>query len=78
MCTSCARLLAIAALLLTFVAPQAAMAQAPVSLTVGCGSTEFDAEAYYAKELGFFQKAGLNVVIQRLRGGPDVQAALVG
>jgi ABC-type nitrate/sulfonate/bicarbonate transport system substrate-binding protein len=78
MCTSCARLLAIAALVLTCVAPQAAMAQAPVSLTVGCGSTEFDAEAYYAKELGFFQKAGLNVVIQRLRGGPDVQAAVAG
>ena len=53
-------------------------AQTMVALTVGCGSTEFDAEAYYAKELGFFQKAGLNVDIQRLRGGPDVQAAVAG
>jgi NitT/TauT family transport system substrate-binding protein len=73
-----APLFAVVALVLTYAAPHAVTAQTPVSLTVGCGSTEFDAEAYYAKELGFFQKAGLTVEIQRLRGGPDVQAAVAG
>ena len=53
-------------------------AQSPVVLHVGCGSTEFDAEAYYAQELGFFTKHGLAVEVQRLRGGPDVQAAIAG
>jgi NitT/TauT family transport system substrate-binding protein len=55
-----------------------AEAQTPTVIHVGCGSTEFDAEAYYAQDLGFFQKAGLTVDIQRLRGGPDVQAAVAG
>jgi NitT/TauT family transport system substrate-binding protein len=53
-------------------------AQTTDVLHVGCGGTEFDAEAYYAQELGFFKKAGLTVEIQRLRGGPDVQAAVAG
>ena len=53
-------------------------AQSPAVLHVGCGSTEFDAEAYYAQELGLFTKHGLAVEVQRLRGGPDVQAAIAG
>jgi NitT/TauT family transport system substrate-binding protein len=53
-------------------------AQTADVLHVGCGGTEFDAEAYYAQELGLFKKAGLNVEIQRMRGGPDVQAAVAG
>ena len=55
-----------------------APAQTPAVLHVGCGSTEFDAQAYYAQELGLFRKAGLSVEVQRLRGGPDVQAAIAG
>jgi len=55
-----------------------ALAQTADVLRVGCGGTEFDAEAYYAQELGFFQKHGLTIEIQRLRGGPDVQAAVAG
>jgi NitT/TauT family transport system substrate-binding protein len=53
-------------------------AQTADVLHVGCGGTEFDAEAYYAQELGLFKKNGLMVEIQRLRGGPDVQAAVAG
>ena len=53
-------------------------AQTADVLHVGCGGTEFDAEAYYAQELGLFKKYGLTVEIQRLRGGPDVQAAVAG
>lgn len=60
------------------IAPGTALAQTPAVLHVGCGSTEFDAQAYYAQELGLFKKAGLTVDIQRLRGGPDVQAAVAG
>jgi len=71
-------LAASAVLLAVCAVPAAVSAQAPITVNVGCGSTEFDAEAYYAQELGLFQKAGLNVVIQRMRGGPDVQAAVAG
>jgi NitT/TauT family transport system substrate-binding protein len=71
-------LAASAVLLAVCAVPAAVTAQAPITVNVGCGSTEFDAEAYYAQELGLFQKVGLNVVIQRMRGGPDVQAAVAG
>src|ERR1035441_5961806 len=55
-----------------------APAQTSGVLQVGCGGTEFDAEAYYAQDLGLFKKHGLTVEVQRLRGGPDVQAAVAG
>jgi NitT/TauT family transport system substrate-binding protein len=73
-----AAVLTAAALVLCFITPRVTLAQTPTVLHVGCGSTEFDAEAYYAQELGLFAKAGLTVEIQRLRGGPDVQAAVAG
>jgi len=40
--------------------------------------SEFAAEVYYAKELGYFEKAGLDVQITPVQSGPAIVAALVG
>lgn len=40
--------------------------------------SEFSAEVYYAKELGFFEKAGLDVAITPVQSGPAIVAALMG
>jgi len=40
--------------------------------------SEFAAEVYYAKDLGYFEKAGLDVQITPVQSGPAIVAALVG
>lgn len=69
---------ALAAVAVAVAAPAAAPAQSAATIHVGCGSTENDASAYYAQELGLFKKHGLDVEITRLPRGPEVQAAVVG
>jgi NitT/TauT family transport system substrate-binding protein len=44
-------------------APSAARAQSPVSLRVGAPPYEAAAEVYFAKDQGYFTKAGLDVMI---------------
>lgn len=51
-------------------------AQSGGTLRVGCGQIESHAEAYYARENGFFAQRGLSVQIQPLRNGAAIAAAV--
>jgi NitT/TauT family transport system substrate-binding protein len=60
------------------VAPIAARAQAaPVHLRVGTGSVEANAQIFYAADMGFFKKNGLDVEVVKLRSGTTTMAAIV-
>ena len=68
--------LALAAVLLgSAAAPLTARADDP-SIVVGTAGKETDAEVYYAQDMGFFKKAGLNVEIQTLANGAAVASAV--
>ncbi len=58
--------------------PAPAPADAPASITIHIGSVaaETYAEVYYAQDLGFFKKAGLNVDIQTFASGGQVTAGV--
>jgi len=45
-------------------------------IVVGTAGKETDAEVYYAQDMGFFKKAGLNVQIQTLPNGAAVASAV--
>ena len=61
------------------VIPSAVRAQSsPVALRVGCSPTDAYAQAYFAKDMGFFSAAGLDVTIQTLSSGAATTAALAG
>ena len=53
-----------------------AAAQTPDAINVGLGLIESHAEGYYAQELGFFTKHGLNVTLKQLRNGATIAAAV--
>ncbi len=55
-----------------------ASAQETPLIKVGAGLIEPQAEAYYAQEMGFFKKHGLNVQVQTLRNGAAIAAAVAG
>jgi NitT/TauT family transport system substrate-binding protein len=76
-----AALLAAAVLLVTSAAniPGRASAQsALIPMRIATIPSEFAAEVYYAKELGYFEKAGLDVQITPVQSGPAIVAALMG
>jgi NitT/TauT family transport system substrate-binding protein len=54
------------------------LAQAPATLRIGVSPIEPAAEIYYAKEMGFFPKAGLDVDIQSMQGSSLIVSAIVG
>lgn len=58
--------------------PQLARAQEAPLLRVAAVASEAFAEAYYAKEMGFFQAAGLNVEITTFSAGAPVAIAVAG
>ena len=59
--------------------PQIASAQAqPLNLRVAATANDTYASAYYAQDMGFFTKAGLNVDLQTLNNGATIAAAVVG
>lgn len=67
---------ALAALLLV---PQGTPAVAQdATLTIGTIPIDATAEVYYAQEMGFFKKAGLNVTITPFQSGGAIAAAVVG
>jgi NitT/TauT family transport system substrate-binding protein len=73
------RLGAALAILAAIAAPPAARAQAPLTtLTVGTLSSDNSAAVYYAQELGFFKKVGLDVQISAMASGPVTAAAVTG
>lgn len=53
-----------------------ASAQNLPTITVGAGFGEGQAQAYYAQDMGFFTKAGLNVKIEQLPSGSAIAAAV--
>lgn len=55
-----------------------AWAQTNPTLRIGVLPIESASEAYYARDLGYFTKAGLNVEIQSLGNTPSIVAAVVG
>lgn len=59
-------------------APIAARAQAaPIKLRVGTGTVEANAQIFYAADMGFFKKNGLDVEVVKLRSGTTTMAAIV-
>ena len=71
-----ARLLFVAILITT--APAAAQSPAPASIVVSTNPIDSGAEVYYADDMGFFAKAGLNVQIQPGANGAAIAAAVAG
>ena len=58
--------------------PLRATAQsAPVKLRVGTGTVEANAQIFYAADMGFFKKNGLDVEVVKLRSGTTTMAAIV-
>jgi NitT/TauT family transport system substrate-binding protein len=58
--------------------PSRATAQsAPVKLRVGTGTVEANAQIFYAADMGFFKKNGLDVEVVKLRSGTTTMAAIV-
>jgi NitT/TauT family transport system substrate-binding protein len=60
------------------VAPSNAGAQTLIPVNVGTLPTDGCSVIYYAKELGFFQKNGLDVDITAMPSGPAIAAAVAG
>jgi NitT/TauT family transport system substrate-binding protein len=59
--------------------PTVTLAQTPVSVTVGSGITEGNAQAFYALDEGFFRKNGIDAQLTFLRsGGPIMEAIAAG
>jgi NitT/TauT family transport system substrate-binding protein len=59
-------------------APLRVRAQAaPIHLRVGTGTVEANAQIFYAADMGFFKKNGLDVDIVKLRSGTTTMAAIV-
>ena len=54
-----------------------ARAQAQATLRIGVAPIEPAAEVYYAKDMGFFAKAGLDVDIQSMQGSSLIVAGIV-
>jgi NitT/TauT family transport system substrate-binding protein len=69
-----ARLVAVLAFLAL---AQGASAQ-PAPLQIGIGTREADALGYFAQDMGFFKKVGLNAELQQFSAGPQIAAAIAG
>jgi len=70
---------ALAALAALALLPQATPAGAQdATLTIGTIPIDATAEVYYAQEMGFFKKAGLNVTITPFTSGGAIAVAVVG
>jgi ABC-type nitrate/sulfonate/bicarbonate transport system substrate-binding protein len=73
------RLALAAAAVALLAAPPAVHAQQQlIPLHVGTLSSDNSAGVYYAKELGYFQKVGLDVTIDAMTSGPVTAAAVTG
>lgn len=70
----------LSALFLASLSPTQLRAQDATTIRIGTAGADANAEAYYAQELGLFQKAGINAQIQTIpRGaGATITAAILG
>jgi NitT/TauT family transport system substrate-binding protein len=69
---------AIASALAVFAGLSGAGAQTLPPIHVGTTGKETDAQAFYAADLGFFQRAGLDVDVQVLANGAAIASAIAG
>lgn len=58
--------------------PRAARAQGAVPIRYGASTNDTAAQPYYALEMGFFRRAGLNVEITTLGNGAAIAQAVAG
>jgi NitT/TauT family transport system substrate-binding protein len=65
------------ALALASVAGPATAQTTRTALRVGLIPSDFSGQAYFAKDLGFFERAGLDVELNPISNGAAIQAALV-
>ena len=73
------RLAAALAIVAALSATQPLQAQAPLpAVSVGTLSSDNSAAVYYAQELGFFKRAGIDVQISAMTSGPVTAAAVTG
>lgn len=73
------RFLGVAAASVAVSRPFVARAQsAPLNLRVGATANDTYASAYYAQDMGFFTRAGLNVDLETLNNGAAIAAGIVG
>src|SRR6185437_15966352 len=63
------------ALFFVFAVAAPAIAQTTPVL-VGIGTREADSLGYFAQDMGFFKKIGLNVELQQFSAGPQIAAAI--
>ena len=73
-----AALAASTALLVGFPAQSRAALRTPAVVTVGVNPSDAAAIAFYAKDLGYFSRAGLDVRLSVLQNGPTIAAAVIG
>jgi len=72
------RFLAVVVILVTILSARTAGAQTLLPVNVGTLPTDGCSVIYYAKELGYFQKNGLDVTITAMPSGPAIAAAVAG
>ena len=72
------RVLALAAILVLAGGVRSAETQELTLLRVGALPTDGTSVVFYAKELGYFERAGLNVEITTMGSGPAIAAAVAG
>jgi NitT/TauT family transport system substrate-binding protein len=72
------RALVFAAMLVLAAGMRGAHAQELTLLRVGALPTDGTSVVFYAKELGYFERAGLNVEITTMGSGPAIAAAVAG
>jgi ABC-type nitrate/sulfonate/bicarbonate transport system substrate-binding protein len=60
------------------VVPRAAFAQSAPIIRIGAPLNDTAAEPYYAQELGYFKRAGLNVEVSTLSSGAAIAQAVAG
>src|ERR1700691_3810410 len=71
------KLLAVCLVLVPFRA-SAQTAPAPATIHLGVITVEAAAEAFYALDMGFFKKQGLDVDLQIMQNGAAIAAAVMG
>jgi NitT/TauT family transport system substrate-binding protein len=76
MSRSRSRFLALCASSLAVGMPAVVRSQTPTTLRVACTASDAYAEAIYARDLGLFEKAGLNVDLSLLGGGSTIVAGV--
>ena len=68
----------IASLAVVSIAPGATFAQSPAPIRIASSAAEAYAQAFFARDQGYFEKAGLNVDVSTLATGNAVSQAVVG